>query len=98
MTYPNSNKSQKNPILTLKTSINKRINKINKNKLTKIFKPISGEYAPGYIYGTVKIHKENNQLRPIISQIPTPTYDIVKQLNAMITPYLPSKYIIKING
>ena len=82
-------KITKNPILTLKTSINKLINKINKNKPTKIFKPITGEYAPGYIYGTVEIHKENNPLRPIISQIPRPTYDIAKQLNAMITPLPP---------
>ena len=32
--------------------------------------------------------------RPIISQIPTPVYTLSKQLNTIITEYLPSKYII----
>ena len=45
------------------------------------------------MYGTVKIYKDGNPLRPIISQIPTPIYDIAKQLNHIITPYIPSKYI-----
>jgi len=47
-----------------------------------------GEYSPGYIYGTVKTHKPN------ISQIPTPIHEVGKQLNRIITPYLPAKYQI----
>ena len=46
------------------------------------------------MYGTVKIHKNGNPLCPIISQIPTPIYDIAKHLNSIITPYIPAKYII----
>ena len=34
-------------------------------------------------------------MRPIISQIPTPTYDLAKRLNKIITPYAPSKYTLK---
>ncbi|KAF2351900.1 hypothetical protein FHG87_017344, partial [Trinorchestia longiramus] len=30
----------------------------------------------------------------IISQIPTPTYEVAKQLNRIISPYLPAKYQI----
>ncbi|XP_050707355.1 uncharacterized protein LOC126992592 [Eriocheir sinensis] len=45
----------------------------------------------GYCYGNVKIHKPGNKLRPIISQIPTPTYTIAKRLCAT-TPYVPSTY------
>ncbi|XP_050709685.1 uncharacterized protein LOC126994416 [Eriocheir sinensis] len=46
----------------------------------------------GYCYGNVKIHKPGNKLRPIISQIPTPTYTIAKRLCATLTPYVPSTY------
>ena len=55
-------------------------------------KPIIGEYRPGYIYGTVKTHKNGNPLRPIISQIETPVYSTSKTLNQIISPYLPAKY------
>ena len=87
-------KITKNPILTLKSLINKLIATVNKDQPTKILSPITGEHSPCYIYGTVKIHKPNNPLRPIISQIPTPVYHLAKQLNAIITPYLPSQYVI----
>ena len=69
------------------------ISHINKHNGTKILNPIIGEFSPGYIYGTVKIHKDDNPLRPIISQIPTPIYDIAKQLNHILTPYILSNYI-----
>ena len=59
-------------------------------KLNKII----GDYQPGYIYGNVKIHKANNPLRPIISQIPTPTYQLAKSLNKVISPYMPKDYLL----
>ena len=34
-------------------------------------------------------------LRPIISQCPTPTYNIAKQLNTILTPYIPDNYCVK---
>ncbi|XP_076041904.1 uncharacterized protein LOC143025781 [Oratosquilla oratoria] len=46
----------------------------------------------GYCYGNVKTHKPGNKLRPIISQIPSPTYNIAKQLCAILTPYVPATY------
>ena len=46
----------------------------------------------GYCYGTVKTHKPGNKLRPIISQIPTPTYNIAKKLCKILTPYVPAAY------
>ena len=45
------------------------------------FETISGEYIPGYAYGTVKTHKRDNPLRPIISQVCTSTYTLAKRLN-----------------
>ena len=78
----------------MKTKVNKLIKIANDNTNTKILKPITGEYKPGYLYGTVKTHKNDNPLRPIISQIPTPTYTTAKCLNNIITAYLPAKYQI----
>jgi len=83
------------PTTSLKTRLNKLINQINSlipdNKISKL----AGEYKPGYIYGNVKTHKENNPLRPIISQIPTVTYPIAKFLKTVLTPYTPNDYTIK---
>ena len=67
-----------NPVDTLKKKANKLIDRLNAVmgdiKLPKII----GDYKPGYIYGNVKTHKPGNPLRPIISQIPTPTYNLAK--------------------
>ena len=60
-------------------------------KLNKII----GEYEPGYIYGNVKTHKAEYPLRPIISQIKTPTYKLAKKLNDLIRLYIPSDYLLK---
>ena len=41
-----------------------------------------GDFNPGYIYGNCKIHRDTNNppLRPVISQIPSPTYEMTKFL------------------
>ena len=52
-------------------------------------------YKPGYIYGTVKIHKPGYPLRLIISQVTTPTYQLTKTINHLITPYLSHNYSFK---
>ena len=75
----------RNPINELKIEVNKLIKKVNPGSKQYIIKPITGEYSARYLYGTVKIHKPNNPLRPIISQITTPTYDTAKELNSIIT-------------
>ena len=59
----------------------------------KLTKPI-GDFSPGYIYGTVKSHKPGYPLRPIISQMSTPSYFIAKTLNKLLTPYLPNSYCL----
>ena len=50
-----------------------------------------------YIAGTVKIHKPNHPLRPIISQIPIPIYQLIKTIKQLLSPYLPSKYSINLH-
>ena len=37
-------------------------------------------------YGTIKIHKENCPIRPIISFIDTPTYEMAKFVSKILTP------------
>ncbi|XP_069187075.1 uncharacterized protein [Procambarus clarkii] len=56
---------------------------------------VIGDYRPGYAYWNVKIHKPGNLLRPIISQIPTPTYRLAKRLNSLLTPYVPCSFRLK---
>ena len=93
--HTNIKKLNKNPTNQLKSKVNKLITannaELNSTKLPKII----GDYKPGYLYGTVKIHKPNHPLRPIILQIPTPIYQLTKTIKQVISPYLPSKYNIK---
>ena len=80
-----------NPVDTLKIKCNKLIKKSN-----GYFREIIGDYSPGYLYGTVKTHKKDpRSLRPVISQITTPTYQISKKLDELIKGYIPDKYMLK---
>ena len=85
----------RDPTEKLKTEANSLIDTANAAVGHVKFNRISGHYSPGYMYGNVKTHKQSCPLRPIISQIPTPTYKLSKQVNGIITPYMPSKYMIK---
>ena len=83
-----------NPTKELTKKLNTLIEKANKDQPGK-FKTITGDYTPGYLYGNVKTHKgASNPLRPIISQVPTPSYDVAKQLDELIKPYIPGKYML----
>ena len=84
-----------NPTDQLKQKANKLIETVNAVQGDLKLSKIIGDYQPGYMYGNVKTHKENLPLRPIISQIPTPTYSLAKSLNNIIAPYVPSKYTVK---
>ena len=86
---------KKNPINNIKKEVN-NLTEIS-NKMTKetTFKPIIGDFEPGYLYGNVKTHKPGNKLRPIISQVTTPTYDVSKIIDTIVKPYIPSTYMLK---
>ena len=88
-------KIRRNPIEDIKREANKIIDRVNALSSSIKLSKIKGDYEPGYIYGNVKTHKNGNPLRPIISQIPTPTYRLAKQLNTILTPYIPSEYRVK---
>ena len=84
----------RDPVRNLKVEVNNIVKSINRECKKRVLEPLIGEFFPGYLYGTVKNHKANNPLRPIISQIPTPTHSVAKQINKIITPYHPTKYML----
>ena len=85
---------KEDPTKKLKAKVNRIIKSANAAIDGLHFEPITGEYTPGYAYGTVKTHKTDNPLRPIISQVCTATYKLAKRLNQLLKPYVPSKYSI----
>ena len=85
----------KDPTNELKVKANKLIDSLNSVQDDIKIDKIVGDFDPGYAYGNVKIHKHGNPLRPIISQCPTPTYQLAKTINKIISPYIPNKFSIK---
>ena len=85
----------KDPTNQLKVKANKLIDSLNSVQGDIKIDKIVGDFTPGYAYGNVKIHKHGKPLRPIISQCPTPTYQLAKTINKIISPYIPNKFSIK---
>lgn len=85
----------RNPTEALKKRLNTLIYGANAEIGGLHFEVITGDYEPGYFYGNIKTHKQGNPIRPIISQIPTPSYRLAKRLNQLISPYIPMTYAIK---
>ena len=85
----------RSPLLELKRELNGLIRDANSYTPVKYFDIVQGDFAEGYLYGNVKIHKNNNPLRPIISQVLTPTYEVAKKLDKLVKPYMPANYNIK---
>lgn len=88
-------KIKKDPTSELKQEANRLISTLNAAQGDIHMSPILGDFSPGYIYGNVKTHKPNYPLRPIISQVLTPTYNLAKSLNKIIGPYIPNQYSLK---
>ncbi|XP_076036939.1 uncharacterized protein LOC143022555 [Oratosquilla oratoria] len=85
----------RNPIDDIRKRVTKLIDFSNALIDGVKFAQRQGHYEPGYFYGNVKTHKPGHKLRPIISQIPTPTYHLAKQLNELITPYIPTFHTLR---
>ena len=85
----------RSPILQLKRDLNALIKTVNAQIGHHVFEEIVSDYSEGYIYGNPKTHKHDIPLRPIISQVLTPTYKTAKHLDRIIKPYIPSRYSIK---
>ena len=84
------------PTEKLKQKVNGLIDSINLSTDAKPFNKLIGHYEPGYTYGNPKIHKNLSEpeLRPIISQIGTPTYDISKIIHEILKKYVPLNYAV----
>ena len=89
-------KVDRDPTDKLKKKLNGLIETSNAVQHPHNLKKLIGHFSPGYLYGNPKIHKRliEPPMRPIISQIGTPTYDIAKQLNATLKKYIPSGYMV----
>ncbi|XP_076031088.1 uncharacterized protein LOC143019335 [Oratosquilla oratoria] len=85
----------RNPTENLKKKLNNLITGVNAEIGGTKFSKLVGDFQPGYFYGNVKTHKENNPLRPIISQISTPSYQVAKILHNIISPYIPTTYSLR---
>ena len=85
---------KEDPTKKLKAKVNRTIKSANSLSGGVHFQTIVGEFAPGYAYGTVKTHKRDNPLRPIISQVSTATYKLAKRLNQLLKPYIPGNYLL----
>ena len=85
----------KDTTATLKAQVNRILDAVNAKSGGLHFQKITGEFSPGYAYGNVKTHKAGNPLRPIISQISTPTYKLAKKLNQLLTPFVPSEFSLR---
>ena len=88
-------KISRDPTTQLKQEANKLISTLNAAQGDVHMPTIVGDFSPGYLYCNVKIHKPGNPLRPIISQVLTPTYNLAKTLNRIITPFIPAQYMSK---
>ena len=85
----------RDPTLSTIRKANKIIDVVNTQRDGLHLQKITGDFRPGYLYGNVKTHKEDNPLRPIISQIPTPTYNLAKTLNDILSPLVPTDNCFK---
>ena len=83
-------KIQNNPQSKIQYKVNRLLSKLKEEK--KISKQqydrmyCSTAVTPKF-YGLIKTHKENNPIRPIISFIGSPTYQISKFLSSLLTPF-----------
>ena len=51
--------------------------------------------APGKIYGLVKVYKKYNPLRPAVSMVGTPEYELAKFLDKIIKSYIPNNFMLE---
>jgi hypothetical protein len=73
-------KVNKDPIPSLKKELNNLIDVVNAVTGPHHIDKLIGHFTPGYVYGNPKIHKDmlNPKLRPIISNIGSPTYKVAQ--------------------
>ena len=43
----------------------------------------------------MKVHKKDNPLRPVVSMVGTPEYELAKFLDKIIKPYIPNHFMLE---
>ena len=81
-------------IIQKETSITYYIEKCMK-KIEGHAKLIPSGSKPGKLYGLAKVHKSNVPLRPVVSMVDTPEYNLAKCLDIMIKPYIPDTHLLR---
>ena len=64
---------KKDPTEKLNKDANNLITTLNAVENSIKIPKIIRDYKPRYLYGTIKVHKDRNPIRPIIFQVTTPT-------------------------
>ena len=82
------------PVISKENSVLYYIRHYIKPHDDKAFKNLPSGTQPGKLYGTCKVHKNGNPLRPVVSMIGTPEYDLAKYLDSFIKPNIPDKFML----
>ena len=76
-------------------SINYYVNKYLKSYGSETIKNlILKGSSPGKMYGLIKVHKNNNPARPVISMIGTLEHQLSKFFDSIIKNYIPDSYML----
>ena len=86
--------SNKHPLIEKENSLAYYIRKYLKS-VEGYAKLISSGSSPGKLYGMAKVHKANVPLRPVVSMIGTPEYELSKFLDSFVKWYIPVRYLLK---
>ena len=86
---PVNKKVKRDPTATTERRVLKEVRELEKEelipkKLGTQLKPSAS--VPPKLYGLPKIHKPEISLRPIVSSIGSPTYQLAKYVTTLITP------------
>ena len=82
-------KSKSHPLIAREQSIRYHIQKYQKpygNEIIQRLLPTGS--TPGKLYEIIKVPKEDNPARPVISMVGSPKYKLAKFLDTIIKPYI----------
>ena len=82
------------PIIQKENSISYYVKKYL-NKVNDLKKLIPVGSKPGKLYGMAKVHLDQVPLRPVVSMLGTPEYNLAKYLDQLIKPYIPDTYLLR---
>ena len=92
----NKEESKSHPLIAREQSIRYHIQKYLKpygNEIIHYLLPTGS--TPGKLYGLIKVHKEDNPARPVISMVGSTEYKLAKFLDTIIKPYISHKHMLR---